>query len=105
MKITLTPPLLEFLLDQGYRYCFSKTTQLSYSQAQVCITLTPIKEKPSLRTLPVDADTFFALRREPVWMARGIDETIVLVKMPTAVLLPYVDFLLSRHTLSTYMYV
>jgi hypothetical protein len=81
MQKLLTPALLQFIIGLGYRYCLSRTTSILGEDADVYIVLKPIKQKPLLKTLPDNYDTYFSITGEPQQMAEGIDETIVLVDM------------------------
>ncbi|MBB6107598.1 hypothetical protein [Mucilaginibacter lappiensis] len=83
MRSLLTPKLLQFLINQGYRYCLSKTTCIFGPDANVCIILTPVKYIPVLRRLPEKYDTYFKITEEPVQMADGIDETLIIVDLST----------------------
>jgi hypothetical protein len=95
MKTLLTPPLLKFLTGKGYRYCLSKTSIIQKDNAEVCITLTPVTYKPALKRLPKQYDTYFSIRREPVQMASGVDDTLIMVDVNTQVLVSYINTLLS----------
>ncbi|MBD1363052.1 hypothetical protein IDJ77_04445 [Mucilaginibacter sp. ZT4R22] len=81
MQKMLTTKLLNGLVSQGYRYCYSKTTAIVGDDANICITLVPVKTEPSLINLPEKFDTYFDLAEEPVQMALGVDETIILVDL------------------------
>lgn len=105
MKTLLTPSLLHFLIGQGYRYCLSKTSEINRHDAHVSITLSPVRDRPSLKLLPENFDTYFSIRRESARMARGIDDTLVFVKVPTIILLSYIDTLVSSFTLCKNTYV
>jgi hypothetical protein len=81
MKTCLTPFLLDFMVDQGYQYLLSKTENINRPEASVQITLTPVIQRPQLRRLPRDFDTYFRLTKEPRIMANGIDDTRILVSL------------------------
>ncbi|AYL95237.1 hypothetical protein [Mucilaginibacter celer] len=81
MQKILTTKLLVTLIGQGYRYCLSRTTSILGEDADICITLLPVKRAPSLKNLPERFDTYFKISEEPRQMAMGIDETIVLVDL------------------------
>lgn len=81
MKTVLTPHLLGFLIERGYTYCLAKTQNVSKANASVNITLTPIKIKPQLESMPDDYDTYFKITREPMQMACGIDDTEVYISL------------------------
>ncbi|HYK77963.1 MAG TPA: hypothetical protein VEV16_13385 [Daejeonella sp.] len=81
MKTPLTPHLLGFLIERGYTYCLAKTRSTSKLSASVIITLTPVKEKPMLETLPLGYDTYFRITREPMQMACGIDDTEIYISI------------------------
>ena len=81
MKTVLTPHLLGFLIERGYTYCLAKTQNVSKANASVNITLTPIKIKPQLESLPSGYDTYFKITREPMQMACGIDDTEVYISL------------------------
>ncbi|GGH01546.1 hypothetical protein [Mucilaginibacter phyllosphaerae] len=75
MKIPVTPDLLKFVISKGFRYCYSKTTCIDAPDADVCITLTPVKMPPRIKRLPKAYDTFFNIFKEPFQMANGVDRT------------------------------
>jgi hypothetical protein len=79
MKIQITPPLISFLITAGYRYCYSRTTCTQTNGTDICITLTPVKSAPRLRSLPVAYDTYFLMKEEPLLMARGMDDDTAVV--------------------------
>ena len=81
MKTVLTPHLLGFLIERGYTYCLAKTQTTSKASASVNITLTPVKVKPHLESLPAGYDTYFKITREPMQMACGIDDTEVYISL------------------------
>jgi hypothetical protein len=77
MKTPVTPASLELIVSKGYKYCYSRTTCIETPDADVCITLTPVKMLPRLKRLPKAYDTFFNILKEPLQMANGIDRTLV----------------------------
>jgi len=81
MKAFLTPSVIRFLVINGYRYCLSKTDETSQSHAAVRITLTPVKNRPSVYHLTQGYDTCFSIMHEPLQMARGIHNTEVLINL------------------------
>ena len=81
MKTVLTPHLLGFLIERGYTYCLAKTKTISKAEASVSITLTPVKVKPQLESMPSGYDTYFKITREPMQMACGIDDTEVYISL------------------------
>ncbi|HUH32464.1 MAG TPA: hypothetical protein VLZ28_00845 [Daejeonella sp.] len=81
MKTVLTPHLLGFLIERGYTYCLAKTQTTFKATASVNITLTPVKVKPKLESLPAGYDTYFKITREPMQMACGIDDTEVYITL------------------------
>jgi hypothetical protein len=81
MHKILTTELLDNLISQGYRYCLSRTTTILGPDADICITLLPVKRLPTLKKLPARFDTFFNISEEPRQMAMGVDETIILVDL------------------------
>ena len=81
MKTILTPHLLGFLIERGYTYCMAQTQNITKADAYVAITLTPVKIKPELESLPNGYDTFFKITREPMQMACGIDDTEVYISL------------------------
>lgn len=81
MQTTLTPTLLEFLARQGYKYFLSKTMVIDKSDDfSIQIMLTPVVNRPDLRSLPEDFDTYFQINKEPRQMAEGIDDTQIMVR-------------------------
>jgi hypothetical protein len=81
MKTVLTPHLLGFLIERGYTYCLAKTNTISKAEASVNITLTPVKVKPELDSMPPGYDTYFKITREPMQMACGIDDTEIYISL------------------------
>ena len=81
MKTVLTPHLLGFLIERGYTYCLATTKTISKAEASVSITLTPVKVKPQLESMPSGYDTYFKITREPMQMACGIDDTEVYISL------------------------
>lgn len=67
------------MISLGYRYFLSRTTIIQGEDADICITLVPVKKIPVLKKLPDNFDTFFSIGAEPRQMAKGVDETIILV--------------------------
>ena len=81
MKVQLTPPILDYLIEQGYTYCLSRTQSINKGSTDVTITLTPVTGRPRLETLPSGYDTYFNITQEPKQMAQGVDETEILVDL------------------------
>ena len=81
MHKLLTVELLDDLIRRGYRYFLSRTTRILGEDADICITLLPVKKAPSLKNLSQEYDTYFKIGEEPRQMALGIDETLVLVDL------------------------
>ena len=77
MKIPVTPALLKLVVSKGFRYCYSKTTCVDTAEADVCITLKPVRRSPCLSRLPKAYDTYFNMGQEPVQMAAGVDRTLI----------------------------
>ena len=81
MKTVLTPHLLGFLIERGYTYCLAKTKTISKAEASVNITLTPVKVKPEIESMPPGYDNYFKITREPMQMACGIDDTEIYISL------------------------
>ena len=81
MKVQLTPPILDYLIQQGYTYCLSSTQSINKGDTDVTITLTPVTGRPRLESLPPGYDTYFNITQEPKQMALGVDETEILVDL------------------------
>lgn len=79
MKVQLTPPILDYLIEQGYKYCLSNTQSVDKGSTDVTITLTPVTGRPRLETLPIGYDTYFNITKEPKQMSLGVDETEILI--------------------------
>ncbi|GAB3922126.1 hypothetical protein GCM10028827_06520 [Mucilaginibacter myungsuensis] len=95
MKLQLTTDLLYFLVNQDYRYLYSKTL-FDEEQDQIRISLTPTQTKPRVRQLPAMYDTFFSINREPVQMAEGIDDqTLVVVELEASLAVAFLDQVLQ----------
>ncbi|GAA4320050.1 hypothetical protein GCM10023149_19100 [Mucilaginibacter gynuensis] len=83
MKTALTPTVLQFLVDEGFQICLSKTSSIFTKKARFCTTLTPAKFDSMPDRSTGLFDNFFAIKAEPVVMAQGLYDTIVLVDMDT----------------------
>jgi hypothetical protein len=82
MQTTLTPTLLDFLARQGYKYFLSKTMVAdTIGGFSIQIMLTPVVNRPDIRSLPEGFDTYFQINQEPRQMAQGIDDTKVIVRL------------------------
>ena len=82
MQTILTPTLLEFLSRQGYKYFLSKTTvSETLEGSSIKIMLTPVVNRPDIRSLPEGFDTYFQINREPRQMAQGVDDTQIIVRL------------------------
>lgn len=81
MKVQLTPPILDYLIEQGYTYCLSRTQSINKGDTEVTITLKPVTGRPRLETLPLGYDTYFNITQEPKQMALGVDGTEILVDL------------------------
>lgn len=88
MTTVLTPRLLRFLIGEGYQFCLSKFTTIQSATANVCLTLKPVKGTPVIKHKE-NFDTFFAIKAEPVYLANGVDRTLILVDISTATVLKY----------------
>ena len=86
MKIPFTPAVLRFVISKGFRYCYSKTTCIESAEADVCITLAPVKTSPCIRRLPKAYDTFFNIGKEPLQMAAGVDRTLIFLDLDSKLL-------------------
>ncbi|QQL49423.1 hypothetical protein [Mucilaginibacter ginkgonis] len=94
MKILLSPQLLRFLLNYGFRFCLSKTSKYSKKSSKITILLKPVFTRPDIHNLPDGYDTYFNIVVEPAQMAYGIDGTTVLVKLDGETFLAYVKSIL-----------
>ena len=81
MKIPFTPQLLGDLIEKGYTYLLANTADAL--PIGTAITLKPVREKPSLNNLPEGFETFYRITREPMVMAAGISDTIIMVDYET----------------------
>jgi hypothetical protein len=60
---------------------FLKQPAYCNADADVFITLTPVKDEPNLKKLPAPHDTYFDIMDEPKQMAESVQDTIVLVNL------------------------
>ena len=81
MKTLLTPRLLSFLIKKGYKYCLSETTCINQQDAYIGITLKPVKKHPLLQKLPKPFNAYYSIITEPLQMAFGLHNTLVLVDL------------------------
>ncbi|RYY37066.1 MAG: hypothetical protein EOP46_04155 [Sphingobacteriaceae bacterium] len=80
--------MLRFLIGQGYQFCLSKTSSINTPNANVCVTLTPVKCTQAICNRE-GFDNFFAIKAEPAYLSRGVDRTLILVDMNTATMFKY----------------
>ncbi|WCT12550.1 hypothetical protein [Mucilaginibacter jinjuensis] len=100
MKTLLTPILLDFLIIEGYKYCASKANGINTSDASESITLIPLKSKRVLNRLSGSVDKYFSIKSEPVQMAEGFDDTLVMVEIDSSDLKRYISFFMEKLALS-----
>lgn len=81
MQKILTPVLLNAIRALGYHYFLSRTTCIIGADADLRITLLPVKYEPDITALPENFDTYFDIMEEPVLLAEGVDQTIVVVDL------------------------
>jgi PAS domain S-box-containing protein len=81
MKIPFTPQLLGDLIEKGYTYLLASTAE--EPSLETVLTLKPVRKKPELYNLPEGYETFYRITREPMVMAAGINETIVMLDYAT----------------------
>ena len=89
MHKILTTDLLDSLVRQGYRFCLSRTTFLLGDDDDRCVTLLPVKDKPFSNHLPGQFDACYEINKEPLQMAKGADESIVLVDLSEVTIYAY----------------
>jgi hypothetical protein len=77
----LTTELINSLITQGYRYCLSRTVNVLGQDADRCIILVPVKQDPLLYSQPEKFNNYFDIDNELHQMARGIDNTLILVDL------------------------
>ena len=95
MKIPVTPAALKFVVSKGFRYCYSRTTCIETPEADVCITLTPVKVSPRVKRLPKSYETFFNIFKEPFQMAEGVDRTLIFFDLNARLTSVLILFLLA----------
>ena len=100
MKTLLTPILLDFLIIEGYEYCLSKTAGINTPDTSESITLVPVKTKRLLKRLSGSFDKYFNIKNEPVQMAEGFDETLVMVEIDSSDLKRYISFFMEKLSMS-----
>ncbi|OOQ58512.1 PAS domain-containing protein [Mucilaginibacter pedocola] len=81
MKIPFTPQLLGDLIEKGYTYLLASSA--AEPSLENAITLKPVRKKPELYNLPEGYETFYKITREPMVMAAGISETIIMLDYET----------------------
>jgi|GEM_PF-6541093 hypothetical protein len=86
MRTPVTPALLKLVISKGFKYCYSKTTCINSPDADVLITLKPVKGFPHLKRLPKAYDTFFNLLKEPSQMAKGVDRALIFFELDNTLL-------------------
>jgi PAS domain S-box-containing protein len=77
MKIPFTPQLLGDLIEKGYTYLLASGA--AEPSLETTLTLKPVRKKPELYNLPQGFETFYKITREPMVMAAGISETIIML--------------------------
>lgn len=81
MKTLPTPRLLGFLIEKGYKYCLFETTCINQHKAYAGITLKPVKKHPLLQNLLYPFNACYSIIREPLQMATGLANTLILVEL------------------------
>lgn len=82
MIIPLTPRIVGYLIEKGYAYVLATTNEHA-DEGTITITLFPVKERPSLESLPEGIETYYQITQEPMQMACGIDNiTTVVIDLP-----------------------
>jgi PAS domain S-box-containing protein len=81
MKIPFTPQLLGDLIEKGYTYLLASTA--SEPTTEIALTLKPVRKKPELYKLPEGYETFYKITREPMVMAAGIGEIVIMLDYET----------------------
>ncbi|MEO7211961.1 PAS domain S-box protein [Mucilaginibacter sp.] len=81
MKIPFTPQLLGDLIEKGYTHLLASTA--SEPSMDAALTLKPVRKKPELYNLPEGYETFYKITREPMIMATGINETLIMLDYDT----------------------
>jgi hypothetical protein len=99
MTTLFTPQLLRFLTIDGFRYCLSRTTELNNGPNEILITLTPVRTEPDIHNLPAAYDTYFEIDEEPVQLANGVDDVIVMIRLDSQTLLGYFRFVFGPRKL------
>jgi hypothetical protein len=90
LKTLLTPILLDFLIIEGYEYCLSKTAGIN----------TQNKSERLLNRLSNTVDKYFNIKNEPMQMAGGGDETLVMVEIDSSDLKRYINFFIEKLAMS-----
>lgn len=101
MKTLLTPILLDFLIIEGYKYCLSNAAGINTQDAGKAITLIPVKSKRLLNRLSDGVDKYFNIKNEPMQMAEGFDDTLVMVEIDSSDLKRYISFFMEKLAMST----
>ncbi|MDB4922512.1 MAG: hypothetical protein JWQ54_4495 [Mucilaginibacter sp.] len=81
MNTELTPVLLGELINDGYTYVLVKQLNLPGENPSAHQVLIPVKQKPTMKTLPEGFHTFYKITEEPLQMACGNVELPVLVDL------------------------
>lgn len=81
MTTKLTPRLLGFLIKRGYKFFLSQTSSINQDDANIGISLKPVKKHPLLQKLPQPFQTYYNIIQEPVQMAFGVFNTLITVEL------------------------
>lgn len=81
MRTLLTPNLLGFLIERGYKYCLAQIQINKKPDTITIVTLTPVKVDPKLEGVPQGYDSYFKITREPMQMAFGVINTEIYLNL------------------------
>lgn len=81
MRTLLTPNLLGFLIEKGYKYCLAQIQVDNDPDTITIVTLTPVKYNPRLEGMTQEYDSYFKITREPMQMALGVTNAEIYISL------------------------
>ena len=94
MKTLVTPLLIKYLQNTGYRYCLVRNKDTAADKPAQCQSLLPLRKKPIAGSLP---DRYYTRLKMDEQAIAGIEDaesdTLVVMELDMADLAGYMDFL------------
>ena len=96
MRKLLSEPLMRLLSSLDYRYLLARRNTVLSGDANVCITLTPVKVRPTPGKFPEDCYDYFEIGAQLLKMAADARKTIMVVDIGEVNLCQVIESYLSQ---------